>query len=112
MKTKTILKEAGLHDTRWGKRIILGEKLGKFVVGNSGLAHSWVTCACGESIGGLPAHKDGEPKDSTLASLGCQFWPAVVSNDFLRAATLLVMIEERAEKVMLELIKGASNENS
>ncbi len=111
----TILHDASLHHTHWGRVIIHAERRGEFTPGEVAHASSWVTCACGKLDKDIPRWggegADGynaRPKDMALVNLGELFYQAVTTDRAEAAARLLCNIERRAVSVVLETVLKAS----
>lgn len=104
MKTaKEILTEAGIAGTMWGSQILKAELDGRFTAEARTMASSWATCACGMQDRRLPrSWFNREPLDYKLKRKGFAFMRAVDRGDAVRAAQLLVGIEQRAAQVLAE----------
>ena len=103
MKTaKSLLVEAGLDETLWGKRIIHIEETGKMLVEWLDEAWGWQTCACGEQDERIPRNEDGCPFDEQLRRDGVEF-PLYLQSNIVEAARCLIRIEERAAEVLKEV---------
>ena len=102
MKTaQSIIKEAGLGLSYWGKIIILAEMRRSFNDEDSYRANSWTTCACGKQDAALMGEYG--PHDSQLDELGEDFSIAIFEDNFLEAAQLLVKIEYRSAFLLNEM---------
>ena len=109
IKVTSILTEAGLHDSVWGKRIIVAATPNAtntcfegFTYEDDTESGEWVTCACGRATPSIPRDRDDRPLDSRLVSLGNLFHDMVLEDNMGSAARLLVGIEERALEVSKE----------
>jgi hypothetical protein len=106
MTAKDILRRNQLDKTYWGKRIINAEARGSFNRWDVRMARGWTTCACGKLGDRMPRICGMTPVDDELYDLGCDFSHQVVRNLFALAARILVAIEKRSEKVLIEVAAG------
>lgn len=60
------------------------------------LSMGWTTCACGNQCSILERDRNGEPKDSRLADLGCAFYANIVDCNWSKAQDTLRNIELRS----------------
>lgn len=90
------LKQAGLDDSRWGKRIIKAEQAGKFTASDRTAVSDWVTCACGNTGSPVETAPNGEPRDWHLREFGVALSFAVDEDNPRAAADALIDIEMRA----------------
>ena len=113
MTAHDILRDAGIHITHWGGKIIEAEMRGEFTGIDQHDSGNWVHCACGKLSELIPREDENEygdtrPKDPALVNLGELFCSAVTGHSFVNAARLLVNIETRATAVILETVLKAS----
>lgn len=93
-----------LHRTVWGTRIIRVEREGGgFRMSEVREAGDWPTCACGRVDPRIPRYANCVPMDLQLEMLGIDFYDAISDEQVVRAAELLVEIEQRAQEVLQEL---------
>ena len=103
MSAEQILKDHGLHDSHWGKRIIAAEQNGGFNEQDIHDAANWVTCACGKVTHDIPRGKSfssNAPKDGKLLDLGGSFHYRISTQSFAASAIALINIEKRAIEVV------------
>ncbi len=91
-----------LDTSYWGTKIIRAEERGGFTKVNVRDAKDWVTCACGKQNELLPRYPGGAPEDKLLRENGNKFYNAVLKNEYLKAAMILISIEYRVKKVLAE----------
>jgi hypothetical protein len=103
MLAKDILIKAGLEKSTWGAHIIIAERDGGFSEEQQDLSAQWITCACGEVDRYVKfLSSDQGPEDRRLHELGLWFTEHVCNNKFVKAATVLIEIEERSIALLLE----------
>lgn len=102
---KSLLVEAGLDETLWGKRIIQIEETGIAPFEWQCDANGWQTCACGWQDKRIPRDEDGCPLDGLLKWDGRNF-PIYLLTDIVEAARCLIRIEKRAAEVLKEVCGG------
>jgi hypothetical protein len=88
---------------RWDVIIKEARLRGFFTGAQRQLASSWVTCACGEQDPRIPRSCKGRPIDRKLIYLGNNFSIAVADNMYDLAEQVLVQIEIRSRRVLLDL---------
>ena len=104
-QVQSILAEAGLDKSHWGKRILAANRADEFTRADVADAGSWVTCACGKLSDGVQRNPTGSPRDGVLMLLGQRFSEAVNDDEFVTTAECLVRIEARAVIVLSRNIK-------
>ena len=97
---RTLLTQAGLSRSHWGKRIIAAEKRGRFTKLDKDDASWWTTCACGKRDRRILRDLVFAPQDGSLRSCGAWFSSHVENNRFEEAAETLISIEARAREVL------------
>lgn len=104
MKARDLLIKHNLHESSWGKRIVLAEISGEFDSLDLYDSKFWFSCACGKLDEKIPRLKD-KPKDRMLVSLGYRFSDMVEQNLFSLAAQTLIEIEERGNKILKRKVR-------
>lgn len=102
---KSLLVEAGLDETLWGKRIIQIERTGELPFEWRDESESWQTCACGRQDERIPRGWRDAPLDEQLRRDGGWF-PYYLLTDIVEAARCLIRIEKRAAEVLKEVCGG------
>ena len=104
MSVETILNEACLDETYWGKKIIAAEKRGYFTTSNYDQSAGWQTCACGRQDSRIERWHNGRPMDALLQQLGENFQVEVEADSYHQAARTLIEIEQRAVEVIADQV--------
>lgn len=110
MDASSIVKEAALENTYWGKKIILAEESGtKFSKNDIDEATSWDNCVVGTlTIEIERASFSAAPVDCELYDLGYTFAVYINEQNLLSATRTLVDIYNRAKIVtVLRYVRNA-----
>lgn len=97
----------------WFERIAIARKQGEFTNKDVDDAGNWPDCACGEQSKFIPrdydypnndGYGDGEPQDRKLSNLGASFAKAVMEDEFDKAESILVKIQNRSSEILNKLV--------
>ena len=110
LKRELVVKKilGPLIRTHWGRRIMLAARRGRFIHRDAIDGGRWTVCACGKVHSRKPygffKGNEGEnpfcPQDTMLRRLGQDFCKAVLQNEIVIAAEVLVQVEARASEIM------------